>query len=235
LMATSDGRYQDAWPDDGPRRESSVLLLADDYFCIAVDEHSGRPRASPRVTGFGLAAALLAELVLSGRLEIQADQVHPIDGNPPADALSGWVHGQMVSHPQHCAPQTWLEFLGPRAVDAVARRLASKQIVQVVAQRRRLRREEVIYPALDHTAVVVPGIRIANRLSAGEPLEPRDMMCLALCAATGLVKHVLWDPQQHRDALGAVPDVLARLPGPLISLRKQLEVVVGTAVLTNRS
>jgi len=234
-MATSDGRYQDAWPGEGSSRESSLLLLADDYFCIAVDEHSGRPRASSRVTGFGLAAALLAELVLSGRLEIQADQVRAIDVEPPADALSGWVHGQMVSHPQHRTLQTWLEFLGPPALDAVGRRLAGKQIVQIAAQRRRLRREEVLYRALDHNAVVVPGIRIANRLSAGEPMEPRDVMCLALCAATGLVKHVLWDPQQHRDALAAVPAVLARLPGPLTSLRKQLEVVVGTAVLTNRS
>src|SRR5664280_2920095 len=152
-MATSDGRYQDAWPGEGSSRESSLLLLADDYFCIAVDEHSGRPRASSRVTGFGLAAALLAELVLSGRLEIQADQVRAIDVEPPADGLRGWVHGQMVSHPQHRTLQTWLEFLGPPALDAVA----------------------------------------------------------------------------------AVPAVLARLPGPLTSLRKQLEVVVGTAVLTNRS
>ena len=233
-MATSDGRYQDAWPGEKPSRDAGVLLLADDYFCIAVDEHSGRPRASPRVAGFGLAAALLAELVLSGRLAIQADQVRAISVGPASDALSGWVHGQMVAHPQHHTLQTWLEFLGPRALDAVARRLAGKQIVQVVAQRRRLRHEEV-YPALDHTAFVVPGIRIANRLSAAEPLEPRDMMCLALCAATGLVKHVLWDPQQHRDALASVPAVVARLPGPLNSLRQQLEVVVGTAVWANRS
>ena len=45
-------------------------MLADQYFLIAHEDRTGRSRLHPRATGLGLAAALLGELMLEGRLRI---------------------------------------------------------------------------------------------------------------------------------------------------------------------
>jgi hypothetical protein len=43
--------------------------LADDLYLMAHNDVSGRPYLQPRALGLGLAGALLAELVLAGRVD----------------------------------------------------------------------------------------------------------------------------------------------------------------------
>jgi Golgi phosphoprotein 3 (GPP34) len=62
--------------------------LADDLYMLAHDDRSGRPYLRARAAGLGLAAALLAELVLEGRLLVGPGVVLAC-GPDPADKPGG--------------------------------------------------------------------------------------------------------------------------------------------------
>jgi hypothetical protein len=49
--------------------------IADDLYLMAHDENTGRPHIGPRLLGTGLAAALLAELMLTGGLVLHKGSV----------------------------------------------------------------------------------------------------------------------------------------------------------------
>ena len=64
------------------------MLLADDFFLIAHDDRDGRSRLSQRAVEFGLAGAMLGELVLEQRIVCEGDhyarlklQVHDLIPN----------------------------------------------------------------------------------------------------------------------------------------------------------
>src|SRR6266704_4142496 len=52
-------------------RLSGTGRLADDLYLMAHDDRTGKPLLQPRAAGLGLAGALLAELVLAGRIEVE--------------------------------------------------------------------------------------------------------------------------------------------------------------------
>ncbi|WFE23037.1 GPP34 family phosphoprotein [Solwaraspora sp. WMMD937] len=65
-------------------------LLADEFFLLAQDAVTGRPRLPDRAVGFGLAAALLVDLVDAGALRVRDGRLWPVARHVPVDALGGW-------------------------------------------------------------------------------------------------------------------------------------------------
>ncbi len=63
--------------------------LADDVYLLAHHEVSGRPFLHARVLGLGLAGALLAELVLEGKIFIRPGEVVVADRPPNARQYFG--------------------------------------------------------------------------------------------------------------------------------------------------
>ena len=70
-------------------------MLADQFFLIAHEDRTGKSRLHPRATGLGLAAALLGELVMQGRIRAVEGELFVVNPEPPGDALAhepgeGW-------------------------------------------------------------------------------------------------------------------------------------------------
>lgn len=64
------------------------MLLAEELVLIALDPQTGRvPISSQEYLRLGVSAALLAELALDGRVQIQGDRVVVVAGEAPADPL----------------------------------------------------------------------------------------------------------------------------------------------------
>ena len=57
--------------------------MADQYFLIAHEDRTGRSRLHPRATGLGLAAGLLGELMLEGRVRIIEGVLLFVSRQPP--------------------------------------------------------------------------------------------------------------------------------------------------------
>src|SRR5258706_454509 len=64
------------------------MLLADDFFLIAHDDRDGKSRLSQRAVEFGLAGAMLGELVLEQRILCEGPRLRVISREPPSDPLA---------------------------------------------------------------------------------------------------------------------------------------------------
>jgi hypothetical protein len=212
-----------------------VSNLADDYFCLVLDEHSGWPRLAPRVAAVGLASGLLGELVVAGHAVMtESGEIEALDVQRPADPLAREVHELLLARPQHRDPGIWISYLARDAFDRVGIRLAQHGLVAPV-RKRRLTGARTVYQPANLSSIAWPGIRIAQQLSGGAEITLNDLTCAGLAVATGLINQILWDPELHAPARAALPAALALLPPPVTVLLSRTETAVADAVLTNRT
>lgn len=95
------------------------MLVADEFFLIAHNDSRGKAKLHPSATGLGLAAGLLAELILFGQITVSGGLVTVLDRRPPADALAHTVLDQLIGESQHQAVRTWLAFLSQSSTTSV--------------------------------------------------------------------------------------------------------------------
>lgn len=204
------------------------MLIADEFFLVAHNDSRGKAKLHPAATGLGLAAGLLGELVLFGRITVSGGLVTVLDRRPPADALAHTVLDQLIGEPQHQAVRTWLSFLAQTGVSSVGERLARAGVLRR-QESRRLLRTSLSYVPVDLNAAAWPATRLRTLLERPEPPSVPDALLLGLVAATGLTREVLWSagPLAHH-RLGVV---VPALPAPLKELVGHTEAAVGAAVL----
>jgi len=207
------------------------VLLADELFLLAHDDVSGTPRLHLPTVRLGLAAALIGELLLAGRITTYAAQVLVTDRTPPHDALAHAVLDQLAAEPQHLPLRTWLTFLAEDTHQPVALRLWRAGHLRQEPARRLLRRG-VRYVPVDMNAAAWPWARLTGQLSGRESMATQDLLLAGRVLATGLDRMVLRDtPATARHTLD---QRLAALPVPLRELLGHTAAAVGESVLTQR-
>jgi len=211
-------------------------VLADQYFLIAHEDRTGRSRLHPRATGLGLAAALIGELVLEGRLELIDGDLHIIDRRPPGDALAHDILSLLIAQPQHREVRTWLAYLSQDAAIRVGERLIRVGAVEPVTRRKMLSTQTLYMPnsAEQRNAAAWAAGRLANLLVRGIEMSVGDRVLAGLVAATGLTRHVLYDFQLHRQAFLQLPSAVGSLPGNLRELIEYTEASVGSVLTAGR-
>jgi hypothetical protein len=209
-----------------------VHPFADDFFRLAHDDGTGRPRLNRVATGLGLAAALLGELTWLGKITVQDGSLYLIDSSPPDDALAHALLAQVLAEPQHREVRIWLEFFSREAQDQVARRLWQAGHVRKEVSRRLLR-QSVTWVPTDVNVAYHPWWRLTTHLHGQKPMDHGDAFLAGLAAVTGLDRELLLDaPPSARRALESL--VTAVWP-PLRELLMHTEAAVGDAVLHYRA
>jgi len=211
-------------------------VLADQYFLIAHEDRTGRSRLHPRATGLGLAAALLGELVLDGRIGITDGDLVILDRHPPGDALAHDILDLLIAQPQHREVRTWLAFLSQDAAIRVGERLMRLGAVEPVTRRKMLTVQTLYMPnnAEQRNAAAWAPARLANLLVRGIEMTISDRVLAGLVAATGLTRHVLYDFEMHRHAFHSLPSAIGSLPSDLRELIEYTEASVGSALTVGR-
>lgn len=210
------------------------MLLADELFCIAHDDRTGRSRLHSRVLGLGLAAGLLGELVLCDRVEIaDGGGIRVVNRAPPADVLAHATLSQLLAQSQHRDLRTWLAFLAETAVESVAGRLVLAGVWQR-EERRRLGRTRVWHVPTDANVVAWRGMRLARLLTSTDVIDTPDAVLAGLVAVTGLVEVVLWQSEGRESGLARITAEVGRLSWSLYHLIAFTQAAVGDAVLAPR-
>lgn len=183
-----------------------------------------------------MAAALLAELILEGRLRVIEGDLHIVSRQPPSDALSHDILDLLIAQPQHREVRTWLAFLSQDAAVRVGERLMRLGAVEPVTRRRMLSTQTLYMPnsAEQRNAAAWAPARLANLLVRGLDMNITDRVLAGLIAATGLTRHVLYDFEVHRHAFQTLPDAIASLPMDLRELIEYTEASVGSALTVGR-
>jgi hypothetical protein len=208
-------------------------LLADDLFLLAHDEVSGKPRLHPRVTGIGLAGALLGELVLFGHADVLPDAdaryfVVVTDPGPIDDALAHAVLGQVKADGRPRTVRAWLGYLAQTATHNVGERLGAAGLL--ARTHSRLPRRGSRWTPTDLATAAWPATRLRMLLSKNEPVTVPDAALAGFALGCGLGQQILWDtPPSAREYLDCL---LAGLPDALRALLAQTESAVGDAVLS---
>jgi hypothetical protein len=216
--------------------ERCGAVLADQFFLIAHEDRTGRSRLHPRATGLGLAAALIGELMLDGRVRIFDGDLHIVSRQPPRDALSHDILDLLIAQPQHRDVRTWLAFLSQDAAVRVGERLMRVGAVEPVTRRKMPSTQTLYMPNNEQqrNAAAWAPMRLANILVRGLDMSISDRVLAGLVAATGLTRHVLWDFEAHRHALLLLPSAIASLPGDLRDLIEYTEASVGSVLTVGR-
>ncbi|WP_433828705.1 GOLPH3/VPS74 family protein [Actinoplanes sp. CA-015351] len=212
-------------------------VLADQYYLIAHEDRTGRSRLHPRATGLGLAAALLSELVLEGRIGVADNELFIVDRHPPRDALTHDVLDLLSAQSQHTDVRTWLAFLSQDAGLRVAERLMRVGAVEMVTRRRMLGSTQTLYmpnTARQRNAAAWASTRIANILVRGMDLNIADRMLVGLVVATGLTRHVMYGFENYPHIYHALPAMISSLPNDLREIVECTEQSVGTALAVGR-
>ena len=204
-------------------------LLADDLYLIAHHERTGRLLLSPRAAGLGLAAALLAELVLDGCVDMVGGLAGATGVGAPDDGLAAGVLGALVGEQPPRPVADWLTFLARTAPADVAGRL--ERAGYLIAAPGPPWRPARWRPA-DPDCAFAPVTRVKSALSAAQAADVQDVALAALAAACGLgARLAAYLPAGSRarmDQAGAQLD-----PG-LRELIGQTQAAVGAALLAHR-
>lgn len=208
------------------------MWLADEFFLIALDDRTGRPRLSPKVFGLGLAGALLGELLLDGLITVEGGHVLVVDHRPPVDALAHTILDQIVSEVSPYGVRSWLVFLARDATERVAERLSRAGHIRREQSRRMLRRE-AIYPPTDANTAHLPTARLATSLRNGRQVSWTDAVLLGLVMATGLDNLLLFPDDDA--ARGYLTHLIEHLTPSLHALVWHVHAAVGDAVITGRT
>ncbi|MDG4763881.1 GPP34 family phosphoprotein [Solwaraspora sp. WMMD406] len=206
-------------------------LLADDFFLMAHHDVSGQLRLAPRIAGFGVAAAVLADLVSAGVLVVTASG--RLDCPQPGVRVAGFegqVAAWVAAEPGQPVP-VWIEVLADVSVPAVGQRLADAGVVRPVRVRRLMTTRTVWEPA-DMNVAAWPWARLSTHVRRGEPLDVFDSALARLCTAVGVEGRFLDGGPQARQRLDRL---VGPVPAQVDVLLVELAAAVGRAVLGGRT
>jgi Golgi phosphoprotein 3 (GPP34) len=211
---------------------SAVYPLADEFFRLAHNDVTGKPRLHPRATELGLAAALLGELLFGNRITLHRGVLEVVDDTPPRDAVAHDALDQIVTQPQHTAVRVWLEFLSHGAYQGVAQRLWRAGHLRPETSRRLLR-QVVTWRPTDVNTAAWPSARLSHSLSREEPLDQADTFLAGLATATGLDEDLIerGNPGAHH----YLRRLVATAPQQVRELLAHTHAAVGDAVLSYRA
>lgn len=230
------------------------MPLADSFFLLVHDE-SGRARLHSRATAYGLAAALLLELAVSGHvttrermLVARASQHIPRsiedraaamgDGgrvSPPTTPLLHHIWDQVQHEQRPLDVRSWLAALAPSIIDAVAARLILVGFVRV--QEVGLVRKTTRYVASERLAGAKISAMLAGKLMSRAQLEWEDVLLAGLVNATGMLDDLL--ATDHLDTgrryLTEVFREVRQQRPDILTLLTETEAAIGDAVIAHRN
>ena len=191
---------------------TAPLPLADELFLVGHDQYSGRPHVADAVLDTGLAGAVLGELFLSGRVDVEEGCLVTVrDQRPYGDRVSDAALAEILKRRESHPVRAWVEFLRAEARTMVASRLMQAGLVGRETARRTTR-----YPAAD--AQRGPQVRLRYVLDHPDRGDTRT----ALLGTLVLITHL-------ESVVGGGTDRQAR--GRLVGLRQDLSAELTTLVL----
>jgi hypothetical protein len=224
------GGYGPAGPVENRLRGTG--LVADDLWLLAHHELTGRPLLHPRPLGLGLAAALLAELMLTEppaiTIAAQEGGVVRVSGRVPGHVAGGEpLVKQIAAEPAPHPVRDWLRFLARTAAGIVAARL--EQAGYLVRGRRLVPWLAPRLAPADPDWAYTPVIRAGTALDPRREWGPGAGVLAGLAVACGLGFRL---GQYTSSPERAVPGTVARLPASLQHLILQTQTAAAAAVLS---
>ncbi|MFE9187929.1 GPP34 family phosphoprotein [Micromonospora haikouensis] len=206
--------------------------IADEFFFMAHDDRTGRPRLYETALSHGLAAGLLAELYYARRITFDQGHIRVRDARQPTDWLQHLVLEQLVNAPQHTATRVWLAFFATSAYDQVSLRMRQAGLLRT-EQTGMLWRQRTLHVPTDVNTAAWSWAHLSQQLRHRRPLDDVDVTLAGLALHTQLDRALLdGAPFAARVHLR---QLVHRPSSPLGDLFAELDSAIGGAVLSHRT
>ena len=204
--------------------------VADDLWLLGHHEVTGRPLLHARPLGVGVAAGLLAELMVGEHPAISLGESGTVMICPGVPR--SWVEGhpllkQIGAEPRLLPVRDWLQFLARTAACEVGARL--EQAGYVARSRRRIPGRPARWVPVDPDWAFAPVTRVRAALDPRRPSGPYAGVLAGLAVACGLGFRLAQYMSVERLAVEAAA---ACLPADLERLIAHTQIAVSTAVFS---
>jgi golgi phosphoprotein 3 len=168
-----------------------MLTLLEEVVLLAVDEQSGEVTSARECwTEYALAAAVLFDLALAGKIDTDTEEITVVDNGPTRTALLDDVLAALAAQPELTTVQQWIEELGRRRDDLegeALRSLTQRGVVRHEKTRRLWIIDVERFPLVDAGEQQFVKRRLERAVLTDEIPAPRDIMLVSLVEACGLL------------------------------------------------
>lgn len=188
--------------------------LAENFFLIVHDPFTGRPSISRELLDCGLVAAELADLVLSGHLDVVDDRVVVTDrAGGREEEMPAFVLESVARQKSAHTVRVWSESIGEIIFDLVVRNLVEIGVVRTERQRTVLRRGPQRFPAQDLLRASGPRLRLEHMLRNPSAFDLPGAVTAAIVGALGVERTFEFDVERELfiDVTHNLPPTLERI------------------------
>ena len=158
------------------------VALAEELLLLAYDDRSGKATGSRIGLDLGMAAAVMVELALAGRITYSDGAIVVTDPTPTGEPIADEVLGRMAGDTPHTAA-SWVQRLRHGLRDRILADLCGRGVIRDVDETQlgfiHLHR----YPVVDSTVEAEARVRLASALTGEREPDERTAALAALVAA----------------------------------------------------
>jgi amino acid transporter len=212
---------------------SGTGRVGDDLYLVAHDDRTGKAQVPKRQLGLGLAAGLLAELMLGGSVCLRQGYVAvAVGARRPGheEPLAGRVRDLISAEPDLYPVRDWLRLLAQTAARDIADRLAEAGYLTRAGSRVPWRPARYVPADPDWAYAALSRVRAA--LDPARPFAAREVTLAGLVDAAGLGHRLDHDLSPSGVTVG---QAVALLPPDLRELIMQTRAAADRIVLAHRT
>ena len=203
--------------------------LATNFFLTVHDPFTGKLAISRELLDCGLVASELADLVLSGHLDVVNDKIVPTGRSDGAqDLISTYVLDAVGRNHTHTV-RVWAESLGEILFELVSTHLLERGVIRVEHHRSMLRRGPDRFPAQDLLKASGPRLRVEHMLRNPTTFDLPGAVAAAIVGALGVER--TFESEVDRELF---TELAENLPPPLERLIAGVAATVAAISLTVR-
>jgi hypothetical protein len=188
--------------------------LAENFFLIVHDPFTGKLTISRELLDCGLVTSELADLVLTGHLDIVDDRVVVTDREDGAeDPIAAYVLEAVGRQSSPHSVRVWAEAIGEIMFGLVSQHLIDNGVVRVEQHRAMLRRGPDRFPAQDLLKASGPRLRLEHMIRNPRTFDLPGAVAAAIVGALGVERTFEFDVDRElfTDLTENLPPTLQRL------------------------
>ena len=179
------------------------LSLSEELLLITLDDESGKLLDSIKPFSFdiAIAASLIMELTLKGKLDTDAKKLFVVSSEETGDAILDQALAIIVAEKNPQSTSDWLKrfaHYGDTLSDKIIESLVNKGVVQLVEKRLLWVLKTRAYPATSGIEESEVRSRIMQLLNNDEIPNPSDALLIGLLRATGIMNRLLSSTELER-------------------------------------
>jgi len=172
------------------------LSLAEELILILLDDSSGKlfDSAKPYALDIAIAASLIMELTLNGRIDTDSQALFVISSEPTGNPVLDEMLAEINAAQKTLSTSIWLKRFankGEMLVELIVKGLLNRGILKSVEKRLLWVFKTRVYPPTSGIEEREVRARVMQLLNNDEIPHPRDALIIGLLRSTGLISHLL--------------------------------------------